>query len=54
MLNPFTTPWHTGDASFDFWLACEVALVLSTALGSFTQAPYGKLANDNFGSVSLR
>ena len=53
MLNPFTEPWHTGDLSFDFWLACEVALVLSTALGTFTQAPYGKLANDTFGAASL-
>lgn len=45
--------WYTGDSSFDTVLACELALVASTALGMHMQAPYGKLANDTLGSVHL-
>lgn len=45
--------WYTGDSSFDTVLACELVLVLSTALGMHMQAPYGKLANDTLGAVHL-
>ena len=53
MINPFTTAWHTGDASFDFWLAVELSLVASTILGVAQQAPYGKLANSSLGNIHL-
>ena len=52
-MNPFTEAWYTGDASFDFWLACELVLVASTAFGMFMEAPYGKHASTQLGSVQL-
>lgn len=53
MFNPFTQPWYTGDASFDFWLTVELALVVSTMFGIFMEAPYGKHASETLGSVQL-
>ena len=53
MVNPFSDAWYTDDASFDFWLACELTLVASTALGIFVEAPYGKHGSPALGSVQL-
>ena len=53
MINPFASAWYTGDADFDFWLAVEISLVVSTIFGVAQQAPYGKLANDSLGSFHL-